>query len=354
MKKYIRPLLVITTASLLAVPTSVVSHADSNTNYVEHTNTDQDRFYNNMGFETLTWKGHEWGVRQPNDIVFWGGPQAENPRTGQSEWIHGATVNDNGDLVLENKGIDGAVELNMNESTGYGSYSFTYSGDFNNMNPHNVLGIFTYDMSERFIDPKTQRPYTRGDGYTEIDFIEISRWGDEDRKYPHAGVTYYPDDGYTVKPDSIHASQYNITQPGMQTLTTTVEWKKDFLHVKTTDQNGNVIDDVTSTERVPVDRGTQQLRINLWTTAANSEKKYYNATGDTIVFHDFSYTPEINDNTHGTSETTTTPLPPTNSSPSTNPIYTPSSSSSSSSLLSKLQKKKEKYKNKHIFSSQNR
>lgn len=282
-----------------AQPTRTPKHAKSTAKptYLEQKGR---RFSSDYDFPVFSWAGREWGIRQKTGPIAWGGPQAENPNTGEGEWVKGASVNRSGELVLKNEGVYGGVEIVAVDSTGYGTYKFVYSGDFNAMDPHNVLGIFTYDFSEQtmWLEPDSAPPFTykTAGGFTEIDFIEISRWGEIDRHLPHAGVTYYPDDLAESKPgEGITIGVCDIPA-GHQVLTTVAEWHEDYLRVTTSTANGKVLSDAVATHRIPRD-DAQQLHINLWTvggnkTIINGKPAYQHAEGDTIVFHDFEFVPE--------------------------------------------------------------
>ena len=237
------------------------------------------RFSSDWGQNTFDWSGFTWSIHGPE-----GRPQAPHPVTGKRQWInYGAQVKPNGDLVFQNKGINGGMEIMLVPSTGYGTYEFTYSADFNKMHPSNVLGIFTYDYRE----------FNRGGGFTEMDFIEISRWNAPHLTLTHGSHTYYPDDLLEAKPGAgITPDTFEIPA-GYQTLTTKATWRKDYLRVTTTTADGKVLSDVVSTKRIPRDNA-QQIHINLWTSEQEDRfgyQGYRSATGDTITFHDFSYTP---------------------------------------------------------------
>lgn len=237
-----------------------------------------ERFSSDWGQRTFNWSGFEWSVHGLN-----GRPQAVHPVTGKRQWIDGVSVNDKGEMVIESAGINGAVEVMMVPSTGYGTYEFTYSADFGKMDPSNVLGIFTYDWRE----------FNRGGGFTEMDFIEISRWNAPHLPKTYGSMTYYPDDLKEAKPGTgIVPDGFDIPS-GEQTLTTRAEWRKDYLRVVTTTADGKVLSDVTATERVPRDNA-QQVHINLWTSPQEEPfgyQGYRRAHGDKITFHDFNYMP---------------------------------------------------------------
>lgn len=269
---------------------SVIAPLHAQAEIPAHVERTGQRFSSSYGFPTFDWSGYQWGVRQSNGVIDWGDPQAKDPSDGKQKWINGAKVLPNGDLSIRSEGIGGGVEINAVKSTGYGTYTFEYSADFNAMDPHNVLGIFPYDMAEMELN-KVDEVHENGAGSTEIDFIEISRWGSVDRALPHGGVTYYPDERRPWRPNSYVIGQFDIP-PGQQRLTTIAEWEQDWLRVVTKTAEGRVLSDVYSTTRIPRDTGTQQLRINLWTTPTN-RRAHVTAEPDEIIFHKFGYTPSI-------------------------------------------------------------
>ena len=102
-------------------------------------------------------------------------------------------------------------------------------------------------------------------------------------------MTYWPDDGKSVAPESHVVSEFDIP-PGYLTLTTVAVWEADYLQVATTTADGTVLSEVTATKRIPADTGTQQLHMNLWTTQANAPA-YHNAQPDQVTFHSFEFIP---------------------------------------------------------------
>ncbi|AQQ16141.1 hypothetical protein CGLAU_11035 [Corynebacterium glaucum] len=289
-----RPLAI--AAAILAAPLLLAGISSQTPGDLTHPYRDRgERFESNYGFPTVNWAGYEWGVRETNSTIHWGDPQAEDPADGQKKWVQGATVQPNGDLSIRTEGIAGGVELNLVESTGYGTYTFTYSADFDEMDPHTVLGIFPYDMAEMELNTYDE-VHVNSAGSTELDFIEISRWGDTSLPLPRGGVTYYPDARFNNRPDDYVIDRFDIP-PGRQTLTTVAEWEEDSLRVTTTTEDGTVLSSVTSTVRVPEDTGTQQLRVNLWVTSRNTElidgqRAFTTAEPAEVTFSSFSYNPK--------------------------------------------------------------
>ncbi|SES02099.1 hypothetical protein [Corynebacterium cystitidis] len=261
--------------TLLALAMAILFAARSGESTVTHS-VDFSSTYN---LDTLSWEGHTWAIRGTNEeIVGWGGPQAAHPETGESYWVDGATVDDAGDLVLESRGINGGVELIAEESLGYGTYYFRYSADFDAFDPHTVLGIFTYDWADVVVPG-----HKAAAGVTEIDFIEISRWGDTARQYSHGGETMYTDTDGT----RINLNEFDVPE-GHQELTTTATWAPDLLRVVTTQADGTILSHAVATEGVP-QPNKEQLHLNLWTTTA--DPGHVAAQGDTVTFHAFGFTP---------------------------------------------------------------
>ena len=82
---------------------------------------------------------------------------------------------------------------------------------------------------------------------------------------------------------------------GYQRLTTKVVWKKNYLKVTTTTEDGKVLGDFETRDRVPRDND-QQIRLQLWTCQQEDRWSPYqdwkNAWPDEVVFYRFDYTPE--------------------------------------------------------------
>lgn len=271
MKKRYGCALLVAAGMVVAIP-AAIDFGDSMSNA-------STTFSSTFGLETLDWEGHTWSIRGTNDgVVTWGGPQATHPETGESYWVAGANLNDQGDLVLQSQGIDGGVELTSDQAMGYGTYTLRYSGDFEAYDPNTVLGIFTYDWADRVLPD-----YSVQGGFTEIDFNEISRWGEADRPQIQGGATMYADaDGHRFTLD-----EFDVPS-GTVELITTATWQPGRLHIVTTLADGTVLSDATATEHVPAS-DAQQLHLNLWTTSAG--EGFADASGDTVVFHEFSYDP---------------------------------------------------------------
>ncbi|OFL68574.1 MULTISPECIES: hypothetical protein [unclassified Brevibacterium] len=285
-KKNLAKYAIVPLAMGLVLPASIAVEAKAAPPKISY---ESGRFETDYKFKTIEFSGQDWAIRSTNDVMGWGGPQAPHPSDGEGKWVQGAHVNGKDELVVQNKGIDGGVELIATESTGYGTYEFSYTGDFDGMDPSNVLGIFTYDTAEVAIDrtPGMEK-HTNMKGSSEIDFIEISRWGSADRPKTFGMVTVYPDDlkGFG---DRVPHKRFDIPK-GVQTIKTKAVWDKNYLRVITSLADGTVLSDDTQTKRVPRDNGTQQLRVNLWTTKAN-KSLYPKAEGDKITFDDATFTP---------------------------------------------------------------
>lgn len=244
-----------------------------------YTNENGKRYSNDWDKRKFFWSGYEWAVRGPS-----GSPQAPDPETGIRTWVDGVTI-EKGDLTIETKGIKGGVEIISVPSLGYGTFEFTYSGNFGAWHPSSVFGIFTYDWAE--INP--------GRGYSEIDAIEISRWNADNFPNTHGQVTYYPDEVEMAAPGyGISNNAFDIPN-GYRTLSTSFEWYKDHLYVWTMDlTEGRVLlSDWYSANRIPRDN-TQQMHINFWISEQPDPSGYQGwstAHGDKVTFHSFTHKP---------------------------------------------------------------
>lgn len=248
------------------------------------------RFEHAYGCRTFTWKGYEWAVREVNDILPFTGPQAVPEGERQAFWVDGAHLYPDGNLLLENAGIFGGVEIIAKQSMGYGTYTLEYSGDFDAMHPATVFGIFPYDFANKVIGENSGIDYEVAKGFTELDFLEISRWGNLRQKFAKGESTYYTDD--TSKSHQFGKFYLPSCPKRLKTVAT---WKPGFFGVKTTDESGYVLADASSTVDVPVDN-TQQLHINLWVTDQNSElvkgqPSHFSARGESVILHDFLFEP---------------------------------------------------------------
>ncbi|STC69939.1 hypothetical protein [Corynebacterium pilosum] len=75
---------------------------------------------------------------------------------------------------------------------------------------------------------------------------------------------------------------------GTVELITTATWQPGRLHVETALAEGTVLSDATATEHVPAAHA-QQLHLNVWTNTAG--EGFIEASGDTVVFHEFNFEP---------------------------------------------------------------
>jgi hypothetical protein len=109
--------------------------------------------------ETIRFAGYDWSVRD-----YPGGP-------GPNQWDPANVFVDEAGLHLRITQIGGVwscAEVVLNQSLGFGTYSFDVTGRPDKYDPNVVLGLFTYPNSDA-IGPG---------GTNEID-IELTRWGDK-------------------------------------------------------------------------------------------------------------------------------------------------------------------------------
>jgi hypothetical protein len=107
---------------------------------------------------TIHWSGHVWHVRSPS----------ESSAPGPNSWSDSASsVTVDGDRLRLAIVPDGerwrCAEVHLERALGYGTYEWVVASDVTTLDPHTVLGLFTYD-------------WHGGTASSEID-IEFARWG---------------------------------------------------------------------------------------------------------------------------------------------------------------------------------
>lgn len=107
---------------------------------------------------TIRWSGRLWHVRPPS----------ESSAPGPNSWSDSArSVTVHGDRLRLAIVPDGrrwrCAEVHLEQALGYGTYEWVVTSDVTKLDPHAVLGLFTYD-------------WHGGTASSEID-IEFARWG---------------------------------------------------------------------------------------------------------------------------------------------------------------------------------
>lgn len=108
---------------------------------------------------TLSFSGYSWSVKGSTEPVG-PGPNFFSDR-GENVWVDSA-----GQLHLRTTYRDGqwrSAEVILNQSLGYGKYTFNVASTLGNLDPNVVLGLFTWSDDPAY-------------NYREID-VEFARWG---------------------------------------------------------------------------------------------------------------------------------------------------------------------------------
>jgi hypothetical protein len=148
------------------------------------------------GHRTLTFSGRTWRVKgpgyyHPGPSVFSDAPTAT--------WVDAE-----GRLHLSVKNVGGSwysSEVALVEPLGYGDYIFTTMGRVDLLDPHAVLGLFTWQYGRSY-DPAS----LWWNPFNEMD-VELSRWGDPSSPLAHFSVQPYDHPGnvrsfdFTCTPD---------------------------------------------------------------------------------------------------------------------------------------------------------
>lgn len=195
---------------------------------------------------SVSWEGQSWQVR---DSSWSAGAPAYNGAWSDKN----VTVNADGTLTMNLTNPSGSSpvssEIVSANSTGYGTYTITATGNFDNLHPNVVFGnLFLYDSSSTAVA-----------GHNEIDGGEISRWG-------HSGGpqvlsnTYYPVDagvetGAMVWPTGLTTATFTFTWlPG------SITWDA---YAGPTATGTPILHSEVKNSDVPVPRN-QKIHVNLW------------------------------------------------------------------------------------------
>ena len=223
--------------------------------------------------QTLNWAGTTWQLRDSS----WssGGPAYNGLYSAKN-----VKVNTDGTLTLSITNPTGSnpvsAEILAATSTGYGTYTITATGDFDNLDPDVVFGnFFLYDDSSTAVA-----------GHNEIDGGEVSKWG-------HAGGpqtltdTYYPvaagtQTGATVWPSGVTTATFQLVWlPG------SITWDayqgpavagSSFLHSAVSNSN------------VPVPRN-QRMHVNLWAFQNSTSPSASGLAPVSVTLNSYSFVP---------------------------------------------------------------
>lgn len=191
---------------------------------------------------TLEFSGYTWEVKESELAPVGPGPNYFS-NNQEDVWVDGT-----GRLHMKIVMRDGrwySTEIINTESLGYGSYSFTLAGPFEQVNENIVLGFFTWDTAAPAFN------------YREID-IELARWGDPANDNAQ----------YVVQPYTTAGNIFRFDLPAnVDSSTHVFTWEADRVHFRTVrgaDRNGESIMSWAYTGADIPPAGDEQVRINLW------------------------------------------------------------------------------------------
>ena len=165
-------------------------------------------------------------------------------------------------------------EVVSSQTVGYGDYHFTFEAGTTEFDEHAVFGAFTYDWDEQ-----------AKEGFTEIDLIEASRWGEKGGKI-HNKFTYYQDNGGRKHNIDDHV----VAQEGVYKFQVDVKWEKGKITWKLWDGNrSKLLHSGSLTEGVPVPTKTTRMHLNAWCYGLKAENEQ--SKDFSVKVSDYKYTP---------------------------------------------------------------
>ncbi len=137
------------------------------------------------------------------------------------------------------------AEMVLNQSLGYGVYTWEFSANVPHFDPNAVFGLFTYAFSAN----------AQGIPDKEIDF-ELSQWGQPKNRNAQFVVQPYTND------QAPNIQRFNLASGSH--VTVTVEWRAGLVHAKCSDATGKVLDTWTFKGPGVPTPGHERARANLW------------------------------------------------------------------------------------------
>lgn len=224
---------------------------------------------------SVAWAGQSWQVR---DSSWSSGAPAYNGAWSDKN----VTVNADGTLTMNLTNPTGtspvSSELVAANSTGYGTYTLTATGNFDSFNPNVVFGnLFLYDSSSTAVI-----------GHNEIDGGEVSRWG-------HAGGpqvlsnTYYPTSA-GVQTGSV------VWPAGVTTATFTFTWLPGSItwdaYAGSTATGTPILHSAVNNSDVPVPHN-QKVHVNLWAFKDAYSADPAGMPPVSVILNNFTFTPAV-------------------------------------------------------------
>lgn len=182
---------------------------------------------------TISWSGYDWKVRGVQASAL-PGPNDWSDSTANVDVVGGALQ-----INIVKSGSDYICsEIELEQTLGYGKYSFIVNTDLSGLDPWAVLGIYTYDSS-------TSSPYR------ELD-IEAAKWG----------VADTDDLQFTVQPGTgPQTARFPANSSAPYTLEMT--WQAGQVYYEARDSGGVVMRSWAVNDSVPT-TGAEHLFVNAW------------------------------------------------------------------------------------------
>lgn len=222
---------------------------------------------------TISWAGQSWEVRDST----WspGGPAYNGSYSDKN-----VTVNADGTLTMNLTNPTGSSpvssEIIAASSTGYGTYTLTATGDFDNFHPDAVFGnLFLYDSTSTAVL-----------GHNEIDGGEVAKWG-------HAGGPQVLSDTYYPTTAGVQTGAV-VWPAGLTTATFTFTWLPGSItwdaYAGSTASGTSFLHSAVNSSDVPVPRN-QKLHVNLWAFKDAYSVSPADIPATSVVLNSYSFTP---------------------------------------------------------------
>jgi hypothetical protein len=224
---------------------------------------------------TVAWAGQSWEVR---DSAWSPGGPAYNGSYSDKNVV----VNADGTLTMNLTNPTGSnpvsSEIIAANSTGYGTYTLTATGNFDNFHPDAVFGnLFLYDSSSTAVL-----------GHNEIDGGEISRWG-------HAGGPQVLTDTYYPTTAGVQTGAV-VWPAGLTTATFTFTWLPGSItwdaYAGSEATGTSFLHSAVNNTNVPVPRN-QKIHVNLWAFKDAYSVNPANMPSATVTLNSFKFVPAI-------------------------------------------------------------
>lgn len=243
--------------------------------------------------DEITFSGYTWDIKASEAPI---GP-GPNPFSKRADDLY---VDSQGRLhlkIVEHNGIWYSAEVVSQEVTGYGTYTWTVTGDLKNMARNVVLGLFSWDNNT-----------FQTDGNSEVD-IEFSYWGDSTLSssllysvQPVNFSVFFPE--RTCHPDLDGDLFIGTTTHTFTWTTDLITWRsyKGFAGEggeeiaswsfdntnppRIKEEGGNSSDGI----RIPAPGATTNARMNFW-IASYLDTAPYDREQHEIIIESFDYQP---------------------------------------------------------------